>query len=187
MEFRRFVTLFVVSFLMSMIVLGCASPKTFSVPPPPAPPTYLLGNPAPPTTISLHSMPPSAADVLAWDRALWIHTFEDQLEAIFEAAHPAPAPISSARCSGVVAYEIASVFGWASPWAQSIAWRESNCEPGARNPSGSAGLFQLNGHDDLLVAACPDSDPAISWGDASCNIHAAWQLFLQEGARPWRL
>lgn len=100
----------------------------------------------------------------------------------------APAPVSSMRCpSGSVASEIDWVFGIAAPWAESIAWRESNCEPGARNPSGSAGVFQLLGHDDLLAAACPDVVPSASWAIADCNIRAAFALFDEEGIAPWRL
>lgn len=100
----------------------------------------------------------------------------------------APQPVSEQRCpSGPVKDEIQQVFVFAAPWAESIAWRESNCEPGARNPSGSAGLFQLLGHDDLLLAACPDVPPGQSWAVADCNIRAAKNLYDGSGVTPWRL
>lgn len=101
---------------------------------------------------------------------------------------PAVNPVSSSRCpAGPVKDEIDRVFGTASGWAESIAWRESNCEPTARNASGSAGVFQLLGHSDLLHAACPESDPATSWSVADCNIRAAKSLFDGSGVAPWHL
>lgn len=100
-----------------------------------------------------------------------------------------PAPVSSRRCpAGPVQAEIDAVFGSAAPWAESVAWRESNCEAGARNGrSGSAGVFQLLGHDDLLRAACPTVDPGASWAIADCNIRAAKDLYDVAGIGPWHL
>lgn len=101
----------------------------------------------------------------------------------------APTPISSQRCSGVVEAEIQRMFGPAAPWASSIAVRESNCRPDARNPSGSSGLFQLllPMHNDLLSSVCPSVPPDVSWSDASCNIAAAYRLYLGAGTAPWAL
>jgi hypothetical protein len=109
-----------------------------------------------------------------------------------------PAPVSDARCpAGAVKDEIDRVFGTAAPWAESVAVRESHCEPGARNgSSGSAGLFQLLGHDDLLRAACPTHivagktvayPPSESWSNYDCNIRAAKDLYDAAGIAPWRL
>jgi hypothetical protein len=109
-------------------------------------------------------------------------------------ARPGPAvsstarPVSGAGCVGTVKAEIDAVFGAAASWAESIVWRESNCQPGARNgSSGSAGLFQLLGHEDLLRAACPGKDPTSSWADPDCNIRAAKLLYDGSGIAPWRL
>ncbi len=101
----------------------------------------------------------------------------------------APVPVSSRRCPpGEVHDLIVSTFGPASDWAESVAWRESNCQPGARNgSSGSAGVFQLLRHDDLLRAACPELEPAQSWSVARCNVQAAKYLFDAAGISPWRL
>lgn len=71
-------------------------------------------------------------------------------------------------------------------WAVSIAMRESRCQPGAANPSGSMGLFQLllPLHNDLLfaVGCAPDQ-----WSDPVCNTEAAHLLYQGAGRRPWSL
>lgn len=127
------------------------------------------------------------------DRQKWIDAYftikyEEWLHSLFLVAHPPPAPVSNMRCPvGPIRWEIESVFGEADPWAESVAWRESNCTAGAFNPSGSSGLFQLNGHRDLLVSVCPDVDPALSVFDYGCNTLAAWNLYLREGTAPWRM
>lgn len=97
-----------------------------------------------------------------------------------------PTPISTHRCTGAVEAEIEAVFGQAAPWASSIAWRESRCNPAARNASGSAGIFQLYRHDDLLAAVCPGVSPQVSWSNPKCNVEAAYRLYLGSGTRPWR-
>lgn len=126
--------------------------------------------------------------MLAWDRALWIHTVIDQMYALFLEAHPPPAPVSAMRCpAGPIKWELDSVFGAASPWIESIAWRESRCTADAYNPSGSAGLLQLNGHYDLLLKVCPGTHPALSRFDYGCNALAGYNLYLVAGASPWRL
>lgn len=101
----------------------------------------------------------------------------------------ASTPVSGRRCpAGPIKDEIDSVFGPAAEWAESVVMRESGCQPGARNgSSGSAGLFQLLGHQDLLRAACPDKDPNVSWADPDCNIRAAKFLYDAAGISPWRL
>ena|SRR5215831_939575 len=68
-------------------------------------------------------------------------------------------------------------------WAQQIAWRESRCQANAYNRSGSKGLFQLLGHDDLLTKACGSP----KWSDPLCNAKAAWMLYQGSGRRPWNL
>lgn len=96
-----------------------------------------------------------------------------------------PTPDSAHRCTGTVETEIQAVFGQATPWASSIAWRESRCTPTARNPSGSSGLFQLllPLHDDLFQAAgCQPSQ----WMVVACAVRAAYLLYEGSGTRPWR-
>jgi hypothetical protein len=77
-------------------------------------------------------------------------------------------------------------------WAVDVAMRESRCEPCAfwpgrvdcgALPTTAKGLFQLEGHDDLLEAACPGDRWA--WRRAECNITAARWLFDGSGRRPW--
>jgi hypothetical protein len=69
--------------------------------------------------------------------------------------------------------------------ALEIAWRESRCDPGARNPSGASGLFQLMLplHSGLFWQVCL-AGPA-SWHDPWCNAHAARLLYDGSGWRPW--
>lgn len=97
-----------------------------------------------------------------------------------------PTPISGRRCTGPVEALIQATFGPAAPWASSVVVRESGCQPGARNPSGSSGLFQLllPLHDDLLVAAGCTPD---EWADMRCNVTAAFLLYQGAGTRPWAL
>lgn len=78
-------------------------------------------------------------------------------------------------------------------WAVDTAFRESRCDPCAfwpwpnsdcgALPRTAKGLFQLEGHDDLLEAACPGNPHA--WSNADCNITAARWLFDGSGRRPW--
>lgn len=87
-----------------------------------------------------------------------------------------------------------------SIWQQDADWAiwvvskrgghgESNCTAGARNASGSSGLFQLMMplHSDLLRAVCPGRDPMQSVFDPECNIRAAWRLYQGSGRSPWHL
>ena len=103
-------------------------------------------------------------------------------------AQSAPVPVSDSRCPpGPVKDEIDRIFNVSAPWAESIAWRESNCRPEVRNASGSAGVMQLLGHDDLLAEWCPKQNPSVSWADYRCNIGASWLLYSAQGIAPWRL
>lgn len=99
----------------------------------------------------------------------------------------AEVPISGARCAdrgrADIGSLIESVFGPAGPWAESVAVRESGCTPTAYNPSGAEGLFQMLGHSDIFVAICGSDN----WADASCNVHAAYSLYLGSGTSPWSL
>lgn len=77
---------------------------------------------------------------------------------------------------------IRSVWTQDAEWAISIAWRESRCQPGAANPSGAHGLFQMLGHHDIFMAiGCPDEF------DPGCNVRAAWSLYQGSGRAPWSL
>ncbi len=67
-----------------------------------------------------------------------------------------------------------------------IAWRESNCQPTARNASGASGLFQLMLplHADLFtgIGYSPDQ-----WSDPYVNIAVARHLYDMAGMSPWAL
>lgn len=97
---------------------------------------------------------------------------------------PSPGP-SGCAYEGLVR----NVFTDDADWAVSIALRESNCEPLARNSSGSSGLFQLllPLHDDLLTAVCPQWDPSVSWSIPWCAVAAAHLLYEGSGRAPWAL
>lgn len=88
-------------------------------------------------------------------------------------------PGSLDRCA--YADLIRSIWQQDAEWAIGIAWRESRCQPAARNPEGAAGLFQLYRHDDLIAAA----GPGCVWSDPVCNTTAAWRLYLGCGRGPW--
>lgn len=99
-----------------------------------------------------------------------------------------PVAVSASDHGCAYASLIRSVWLQDAEWAIGIAWRESNCQPTARNgSSGSAGLFQLLGHEDMFRYACPGQDPAMSWADPECNVRAAWHLYEGAGRAPWRL
>lgn len=97
-----------------------------------------------------------------------------------------PTPVSSRRCSGAVEAEIVAVFGAAAPYFSSVAWRESNCTPTARNSEGASGLLQLMLplHNDLFLAV--GCNPVTQWSEISCNLRAAKLLYDGAGTSPWR-
>lgn len=70
-------------------------------------------------------------------------------------------------------------------WAVDTAIRESHCQPGARNPSGASGVFQLMLplHAGLFSEVCLAG--ALVWDDPGCNIAAARLLYDGSGRRPW--
>jgi len=90
--------------------------------------------------------------------------------------------------SPTVAAAIQDAFGSAGPWAVScmtdVAGRESGWDPGARNPSGASGLFQLllPVHDDLFWALGVSPD---AWSDPYWNARAARELWDSSGIAPW--
>jgi hypothetical protein len=141
-----------------------------------------------PKAVSTPSPCPKACRV--WIQHLVVAEY---LAAVWRSTHGptrwgAPAPVSSGTCPAGPVHDLIDItFTIAAPWFQSIAWRESNCQPGARNASGSSGIGQLLGHDDLLRAACPLLDPSVSWADFHCNVEASWRLFVGLGVAPWRL
>lgn len=92
-------------------------------------------------------------------------------------APSAPQPRAQARSGCPYASLIRSIWQRDADWAIGIAWRESRCEPGVRNPSGAEGLFQLLGHGDLMLGC--------SWSDPACNARAAWRLYEGSGRAPW--
>lgn len=102
-----------------------------------------------------------------------------------------PRAAGGSRCA--YAALIRQVWQRDAEWAIGIAWRESRCIPTALNPLGSAGLFQLYRHDDLLAQVCRGVSPRASWKMPACNVGAAWLLYqlseraYGDGRRPWRL
>ncbi len=97
----------------------------------------------------------------------------------------APAP---AGPPPAVANAIQTAFGDLGPGVVScmtdVAFRESRWDPGARNPSGASGLFQilLPLHDDLFYAM---GVPPSVWSDPNWNALAARELYNSSGIAPW--
>lgn len=183
-----------VALVGAALLIGCARPKTFdqaivvrATVATPAAATHSALAPQRSSKVAAAARARRRRDRQKWIDAYFTIKYEEWLHSLFLEAHPPPAPVSAMRCpAGPIKYEIESVFGEADPWAESIAWRESNCTEGAFNPSGSSGLFQLLGHQDLLRLVCPTTDPALSVFDYGCNTLAAWNLYLEEGVAPWR-
>ena len=67
-----------------------------------------------------------------------------------------------------------------------IADRESGDDPGARNPSGASGLFQIELplHNDLFYAMGVPPD-WWHWASPFWNSFAARELYLSSGIHPW--
>lgn len=149
------------------------------------------GRTAPRHTAKHHGKPVCGPRCVAYARRV---TIAQYLQAIWDSTHGpsrwgAPQPVSGMVCPpGPVHDLIDQTFTIAAPWFQSVAWRESGCQPAARNgSSGSAGIGQLLGHDDLLALVCPLVPPSQSWADYRCNIEASWRLFQGSGTAPWKL
>ena len=103
---------------------------------------------------------------------------------------PSPVNRSGGQCG--YADQIRATFGSAGDWAVSIAWRESNCTPGSKSPTGCWGLFQLCVplHMDLFRYVCPDLSAQLGNTvalDPSCNIAAAYHLYQGAGTGPWHM
>lgn len=107
----------------------------------------------------------------------------------------ARAPGAGGACYGTPAGNaIAQAFA-GSPvvdYMEHVAWRESRCDPGARNPSGASGALQimLPLHHDLFAAlawrGCWPYGFSL-WQDPGCNAYAARELYDSSGISPWRL
>lgn len=101
-------------------------------------------------------------------------------------APPAPAAISDGGC----AYADQIRAAWAGTgdeqWAVNTAVRESHCQPGARNPSGASGIFQLMMplHRAFVAAICGEPADELVF-DPGCNITAARAMYDGSGRRPW--
>lgn len=187
----------VVPFTLVLLVVGCATPENVGVGAPqtvaPRSVTTVKEAERPAPTIP----PLLAALEFARKVRMAFPTTTTQLPAppaTYRIAPPVvatnplcPPPISERRCPELSGL-FDSIFGCASEWSQSVAWRESNCRPDARNgSSGSAGLLQLYRHDDILAAVCPELSPSVSWADPRCNLLAGKSLFDGSGTRPWAL
>lgn len=73
------------------------------------------------------------------------------------------------------------------PWAHRIVHRESRGIPTAANKRSSArGCFQM-----LLRYSNPFYKSVgctnYNWSNATCNVRAAYSMYKQAGARPWRV
>lgn len=66
--------------------------------------------------------------------------------------------------------------------ALNVVQKESGCTDTAYNSSGASGLFQLLGHQDMVVAIC---GPGGSAFDPVCNAKVALQLYQGSGWSPW--
>lgn len=72
-------------------------------------------------------------------------------------------------------------------WATGIIQRESGGDPTAANPSSTArGCFQLLSSVHASRYAAVGCSVA-QWSSASCNVRAAYQLYLVAGTSPWSL
>lgn len=111
------------------------------------------------------------------------------LVSLTAAACKAPAPPPASSCVGSPIEATVRLFFddvGQSEKALQVVWRESHCDPGARNPrSGAAGLFQLLGHDDLILGACPNPWGVVAWDNPACNALAARFLWNTSGWRAW--
>ena len=96
---------------------------------------------------------------------------------------PAPSGPSPAVDSAIHA-AFDSAGAWAVICMTEVAGRESHWDPGAQNPSGASGLFQimLPLHDDLFWAL--GVSPA-AWSDPYWNAQAARELWNAAGIAPW--
>lgn len=112
------------------------------------------------------------------------------LTVLATACGPTPAPMADGPYRGsecALSQEIQDA--WAGTgdehWAVDVAIRESHCQPGARNPSGASGVFQLMlpMHSGLFSTVCL-AGPLV-WDDPGCNIAAARLLYDGSGRRPW--
>lgn len=83
-------------------------------------------------------------------------------------------------CYGSVLAMINQVFGPYGPEAINVAMCESGLNPGASNPSGAAGLFQI-----MPGIWAGTSEAGQSPYNASANIAAADQIFVRDGYS-WR-
>ena len=85
------------------------------------------------------------------------------------------------------AAQIRAAFPEDPDWAVTTAWRESRCQPDARNVEGASGLFQMMMplHRQLVADACGTADPDAAVFDPACNIAAAHALYAGSGRAPW--
>lgn len=100
---------------------------------------------------------------------------------------PPPVPVFSGATDGRRCFGAEPLLAWYSPgWdvvrMSRIMWRESNCQPGAYNPSGASGLLQLlKSHCRWLssrVGPCDLFNP-------NYNIRAAAVLWREQGYGAW--
>lgn len=105
-----------------------------------------------------------------------------------------PAVVAPSGPSGC-AYEalIRATFPEDGDYMVSVAIRESGCNPCAfypgrsdcnAQPNTAKGLFQLLGHDGMIIAICGD---VRLWSDPYCNAKVARALYDSSGRSPWRL
>jgi hypothetical protein len=147
----------------------------------PTPVSTLTAPPTMTTLVPVASVPVEAA-VLA-------HPSRPSSRSGVAAGTPKPAATGASPVSGCPASVVALIqqyFGSAWRWAVKIAWRESRCQPSAKNARSSASsTFQLLmplHADQYRAVGC---DPVSQRFDAVCSVAAAAHLFHSDGPSPW--
>jgi hypothetical protein len=77
--------------------------------------------------------------------------------------------------------------GWDSDRMAQLAYRESRCQPGVRNPSGSTGLLQLMPMHCVWLRSVLGHCSVADLENPYYNIAAAAQLWIRDGYAPWKL
>lgn len=195
----------VVSFAV-LLVLGAATTsesetlKTISAQGPSTTTTVPTDRGAPGSSLESSEMTRIATEWTAQKHQWAVNTFNTELARQAEtvrakaaaAVQAAARPVSEGTVGPTngCAYEglIRSIWTEDADWAVSVAMRESRCQPGASNPSGAHGLFQMLGHHDIFVrVGCEDEF------NPECNAKAAFSLYQglkaqgKDPRAPWNL
>lgn len=71
-------------------------------------------------------------------------------------------------------------YPWPCEQALAVAWCESRYDPAAYNPSGASGLFQI-----IPYWHSWRLGPGESLFDPAVNVRVAYELYAEQGWRPW--